>query len=32
MRTIRGVLDGDALVAILGGPWSMEIPYTVIVE
>jgi hypothetical protein len=30
--TIRGVLDGDAMVAILGGPWAVEIPFTVIVQ
>ncbi|HEY5910562.1 MAG TPA: hypothetical protein VJA21_08160 [Verrucomicrobiae bacterium] len=29
---IRGVLDGDAMVAILGGPWAVEIAYTVTVE
>jgi hypothetical protein len=29
---VRGVLDGAAIVAALGGPWAMEIPYTVTVQ
>jgi hypothetical protein len=29
---IRGVLDGDAMVAALGGPWTVEIPYTITVQ
>ena len=30
--TIRGVLDGDAMVAALGGPFATEIHYTITVE